>query len=257
MAMPCLERQGITDLVPASNKQAGWVNQVRQVRPPEDMFHQSDLSAANRMDPDTGDPVPLYPSQRVIAMGASSGGAEALTQVLTELPPQTPGILIALHLPYAYVNSFCRRLRHACNMAVAQAENGDRVVDGRILVVAQEQDMTLRSDDRGYFVQVEPGPDEDRHRHPIDTLFHSVAQQARENAIGVILTGVGRDGAEGLLTIRHKGGRTIAQDYRTSAVFGMPKSAIHLGGVETIASLEDISRVLQQLVNRQIEPEVN
>jgi len=197
-----------------------------------------------------GAPVRLSMSRtthKVIAIGASTGGTEALTTVLTALPPDAPGIVIVQHMPEHFTRSFANRLNELCTMEVKEAENGDTVVPGRVLVAPGNYHMLLRRNGAVYCVDVKQGPLVSRHRPSVDMLFKSVAKYAGKNAVGVLLTGMGADGADGLLEMKKQGALTIAQDEATSIVFGMPKEAIARGAADHVVGLPLVSAKMLQL----------
>lgn len=185
-------------------------------------------------------------THKVIAIGASTGGTEALTTVLTSLPPDAPGIVIVQHMPEHFTRSFANRLNDLCAMDVKEAENNDTVVPGRVLIAPGNYHMLLRRNGAVYCVDVKQGPLVSRHRPSVDVLFKSVAKYAGKNAVGVILTGMGADGADGLLEMKKQGAPTIAQDEASSIVFGMPKEAIARGAADHVVGLPNVaSRMLQ------------
>jgi two-component system chemotaxis response regulator CheB len=176
-------------------------------------------------------------TETVIAIGASTGGTEALREVLEALPATTPGIVIVQHMPEKFTNAFARRLDGICAMTIKEGEHGDLVVPGRVLIAPGNRHMTLRRTGSRYTVEIVDGPHVSRHRPSVDVLFRSVAQNAGRNAMGIILTGMGDDGARGLLEMREAGAYTVAQDEDTSIVFGMPKEAIQRGAAMKILPL--------------------
>jgi two-component system chemotaxis response regulator CheB len=182
----------------------------------------------------------------VVAIGASTGGTQALQSVLTALPANSPGILIVQHMPEHFTRSFAARLDALCAMEVKEAEDGDSVGPGRVLIAPGNHHMELIRDGAAYRALVRGGPQVSRHRPSVDVLFHSVARFAGRNAVGALLTGMGHDGAEGLLAMRQAGAATIAQDEASSVVFGMPKEAIALGAAELVAPLQEVpARILE------------
>ena len=183
-------------------------------------------------------------SDRVIALGASTGGTEALREILSHLPPTTPGVVIVQHMPEVFTTHFAKHLDDVSLLDVAEARDGDRVEPGRALVAPGNRHMMLRRDGRGYFVTLGDGALVSRHRPSVDVLFRSVAEAAGKNATGVLLTGMGADGADGLLAMKRRGATTIAQDERTSVVFGMPREAILRGAVDEVLALGEIAGVL-------------
>jgi two-component system chemotaxis response regulator CheB len=171
----------------------------------------------------------------IICIGASTGGTEALREVLEGLPATTPGILIVQHMPEKFTNAFARRLNTLCAMEVKEAEDGDLVQQGRVLIAPGNQHMLLNRAGTRYTVSIVDGPHVSRHRPSVDVLFRSASQTAGRNAMGVILTGMGDDGARGLLEMRQAGSFTLAQDEESCIVFGMPKEAIQRGAaVKTV-----------------------
>ncbi|MCC6797144.1 MAG: chemotaxis response regulator protein-glutamate methylesterase [Candidatus Hydrogenedentes bacterium] len=186
-------------------------------------------------------------TNKVVAIGASTGGTEALTTVLTSLPPDAPGIVIVQHMPEHFTRSFANRLNEICAVEVREAENGDTVIPGRVLIAPGNFHMLLRRNGAVYMVDVKQGPLVSRHRPSVDVLFKSVAKYAGKNAVGVLLTGMGADGADGLLEMKKQGATTIAQDEATSIVFGMPKEAIARGAADFVCGLPHVSAKMLQL----------
>jgi two-component system chemotaxis response regulator CheB len=190
----------------------------------------------------------LRTTERVVAIGTSTGGTLALEEVLTALPRMTPGIVIVQHMPEKFTAAFAERLDKLCEVDVREARHGDRVLPGRALIAPGGRHMLLRRDGANYHVDVIDGPLVNRHRPSVDVLFRSVARQAGANALGIIMTGMGDDGASGLLEMRKAGARTVAQDEETCVVYGMPKEAVKRGAVEKSVALQDIGReILQQV----------
>jgi two-component system, chemotaxis family, protein-glutamate methylesterase/glutaminase len=187
-------------------------------------------------------------THRVIAIGASTGGTTALQEVLTAMPANSPGIVIVQHMPEHFTRSFAERLHTLCAIEVKEAENGDSVMPGRALIAPGSFHMVLRRSGANYFVEVKSGPLVGRHRPSVDVLFKSVARYAGRNAVGVILTGMGRDGAQGLLEMKQAGAATIAQDEASCVVFGMPREAIALGGADHTLPLGQISAKILSLI---------
>jgi two-component system, chemotaxis family, protein-glutamate methylesterase/glutaminase len=185
-------------------------------------------------------------TDRVVAIGTSTGGTQALEDVLTKLPRVAPGIVIVQHMPEKFTAAFAQRLDSICRIAVKEAQTGDRVVPGRALIAPGGKHMLLRRSGAQYFVEVVDGPLVNRHRPSVDVLFRSVAKAAGVNALGIIMTGMGDDGAAGLLEMRKAGARTIAQDETSCVVYGMPKEAVKRGAVEKTVPLELIDREIQQ-----------
>jgi two-component system chemotaxis response regulator CheB len=176
----------------------------------------------------------------IIAIGSSTGGTEAVKDVLMALPPNTPPILITQHMPEHFTKTWADRMNGLCRISVKEAEDGDSVLPGHALVAPGSYHMTLVRSGARYSVRINQDPPVNRHRPSVDVMFASVAQYAGANAIGVILTGMGGDGAKEMLTMKQAGAFTIAQDEASCVVFGMPKEAIKLGGVDKILPLSEI-----------------
>lgn len=187
-------------------------------------------------------------THKVIAMGASTGGTEALKAVLMQMPPTSPGIIIVQHMPPKFTQAFAERLNGLCQITVKEAQNNDAVIPGVALIAPGNYHMVLKRSGARYYVEIKDGPLVCYQRPSVDVLFHSVARYAGSNAIGVIMTGMGRDGASGLLEMKKAGAKTIAQDEQTSVVFGMPKEAIKLGAVDVVAPLQDIPKVILNML---------
>ncbi|MEM5785775.1 MAG: chemotaxis response regulator protein-glutamate methylesterase [Syntrophobacteraceae bacterium] len=199
--------------------------------PPADRGHGPEISKALKRT-----------THKVIAMGASTGGTEALKAVLMAMPIDSPGIVVVQHMPPRFTTAFASRLNGLCRIEVREAKDGDAVLPGTALIAPGNYHMLLKRSGGTYYAEVKTGPLIFHQRPSVDVLFHSVAVHAGANAIGVIMTGMGRDGASGLLEMRNGGARTIAQDEASCVVFGMPKEAIKAGAAETVASLHDIPR---------------
>ncbi len=185
-------------------------------------------------------------TNKVIAIGASTGGTEALKKVLTRLPATIPGVLVVQHMPPNFTTAFAERLNNICNITVKEAENGDSVLPGRALIAPGNYHMLLRRSGARYYVSVKTGPMVCHQRPSVNVLFSSSAQYAGANAIGVIMTGMGSDGAQGMLEMRQAGARTIGQDEASCVVYGMPKEAAKAGAVEKVAPLD---RIAQEVIN--------
>jgi two-component system chemotaxis response regulator CheB len=183
-------------------------------------------------------------ADRVIAVGASTGGTEALCEILSQLPGDTPGIVIVQHMLKGFTHMFAERLNELSAMAVKEAEDGDDVCPGRVLLAPAGYQMRLVRAGQGYKVRVEPGEKVNGHCPSVDVLMTSVAKHAGARGIGIMLTGMGSDGAEGMKILRDTGATTFAQDEQTSVVFGMPKEAYQRGGAEKLVPLQDIAKHL-------------
>ena len=179
-------------------------------------------------------------TERIVAIGTSTGGTQALEAVLTALPRVCPGIVIVQHMPEKFTASFAARLDSLCEIEVREAKNNDRVIPGLALIAPGGRHMLLKRSGAYYHVEVVDGPVVNRHRPSVDVLFRSVAKYAGKNATGIIMTGMGDDGAHGLKEMHDAGAPTVAQDEETCVVFGMPKEAIKLGGVDRVMPLDRI-----------------
>ena len=187
-------------------------------------------------------------SNKVIAIGASTGGTEALKAILTRMPPNSPGIVVVQHMPAKFTTAFAERLDGICQIAVREARNSDSVNPGTALIAPGNYHMLLRRSGARYYVEVKDGPMVHHQRPAVDILFKSTAQYAGPNSIGVILTGMGADGAVGMLEMKQAGAKTAAQDEKSCVVFGMPKEAIKLGGVDTVVSLDHMVEEIIRMV---------
>lgn len=179
-------------------------------------------------------------SERIVAIGASTGGTQALEAVLRGLPRDCPGIVIVQHMPEKFTAAFSERLNEVCQISVREARNGDQIVAGHAFIAPGGHHLLVRRSGTQYFTDVVDGPPVNRHRPSVDVLFRSVANFAGKNALGVIMTGMGADGALGLKEMQEAGSRTIAQDEASCVVFGMPKEAIKLGAADRVAGIHDI-----------------
>jgi two-component system chemotaxis response regulator CheB len=189
-------------------------------------------------------------TESIVCIGASTGGTESLREVLTALPANSPGIVIVQHMPERFTASFAKRLNELCEVDVKEAEDGDAVLRGRVLIAPGNFHTMLERSGANYYVSVKEGPLVSRHRPSVDVLFRSAARSAGSNAVGVIMTGMGDDGARGLEEMKRAGARTLAQDEASSVVFGMPKEAIARGCVDRIAPLSHIAAELLRAAAR-------
>ncbi len=181
-------------------------------------------------------------TESIIAIGTSTGGTQALEAVLHMLPAVCPGIVIVQHMPEKFTAMFATRLNSLCQLEIREAQNGDRVIPGRALIAPGGRHMMLRRSGAQYIVEVTDGPLVNRHKPSVDVLFRSVAQVAGKNALGIIMTGMGDDGARGLHEMHEAGAKTVAQDEATCVVYGMPREAVKLGGVDKVVPLDLIAR---------------
>jgi len=185
---------------------------------------------------------PLVSTEKLVIVGASTGGTEAIREVLVPLPPDAPAVLIAQHMPPGFTKSFAQRLNGLCRITVKEAEHGERVLPGHAYIAPGHAHLVLARSGANYVAHLSDAAPVNRHRPSVDVLFRSAAQHAGKNAIGVILTGMGRDGAAGLLEMQQAGAYTLAQDEASCVVFGMPREAIAMGGASDIAPLSEMSR---------------
>ena len=192
----------------------------------------------------------LKTTDTIIAIGASTGGTEALRSILEVLPPNTPPIIITQHMPERFTKHFADQLNQLCQIRVKEAEEGDTVIPGQAIIAPGSYHMELKRSGARYHVHINQDPPVNRHRPSVDVMFHSVAQSAGSNSLGVILTGMGNDGAAGLLEMKKAGAYTMAQDEDSCVVFGMPKEAIKAGGVDKILPLGEIPAFMLERVSR-------
>ncbi len=189
-------------------------------------------------------------TNKLFAIGASTGGVQALTRVLSALPANAPGTLVVQHMPAHFTTSFAERLDGECAVNVREAENGDHVIPGRVLIAPGGLHMLLQRSGANYYVTVKDGPPVCRQKPSVEVMFNSVAKYAAANAVGAILTGMGNDGAGGLLNMRRSGAHTIAEGETSCVVFGMPKEAIDRGAAEKVVPLSDVAKTLINFARR-------
>ena len=183
-------------------------------------------------------------TDKVIAIGASTGGTEAIRSILEALPANSPGVVVVQHMPPGFTRMFAERLNQKCALMVKEAEDGDRIIPGRVLIAPGDKQMQVHRRGGIYEVQCKEGPPVCGHCPSVETLFQSVAYSVGSNAVGVILTGMGRDGASGLAAMRRAGARTLGQDEASCVVYGMPKEAFEMGGVEQQLPLERMAEAI-------------
>ncbi|MCB5189309.1 chemotaxis response regulator protein-glutamate methylesterase [Methylobacillus arboreus] len=191
---------------------------------------------------------PLISSEKLIIVGASTGGTEAIKSFLMQMPSDCPGILITQHMPAGFTQSFANRLDGLCKISVQEAKGGERILPGHAYIAPGHSHLLLSRSGANYVTQLDDGPPVSRHKPSVDVLFSSAASSAGKNAIGVILTGMGKDGADGMLKMKQAGAYNFAQDEASCVVFGMPKEAIAAGGVDEVSALHEMpGKVLQYL----------
>jgi two-component system chemotaxis response regulator CheB len=196
------------------------------------------------------EPIEFTTTHQIIAIGASTGGTKAIETVLTGMPANAPATVIVQHMPEAFTRAFAERLNKTCRMEVREARDNDHAIPGLALIAPGNFHMLLKRSGGSYLVRVKDGPRVHYQRPSVDILFQSVAKSAGRNAVGVILTGMGADGAKGLLSMKESGAYNIAQDEATSVVFGMPKEAIEMGAAHKIVPLPAISKEILAGVSR-------
>jgi two-component system chemotaxis response regulator CheB len=190
-------------------------------------------------------------TNKLIAIGASTGGTVALAELVSKLPKNIPGVVIVQHMPGGFTKSFAQRLNNISEVEVKEAQDGDIIGRGRVLIAPGDLHLVVRRDGGNYRVKLGTGKKVSGHRPSVDVLFNSVASHVGANAIGVILTGMGSDGAKGMLNMKQKGALTIAQDEKSSVVWGMPKVACDIGGVNFVEALENIVDKVINLLNKE------
>jgi two-component system, chemotaxis family, protein-glutamate methylesterase/glutaminase len=188
-------------------------------------------------------------TEKVVVVGASTGGTEAIRVFLEAMPPDAPGIVIVQHMPEHFTAAFAKRINQLCHITVKEAEDNDSVIRGRALIAPGNHHLLIKRSGARYYVKRKDGPLVSRHRPSVDVLFRSAARYAGKNAIGVIMTGMGDDGAEGMQEMKEAGAYNIAQDEKTCVVFGMPKEAIKLGAVQKVLPLEAIAGEILRIYN--------
>ncbi len=194
---------------------------------------------------------PLISSEKLIIIGASTGGTEAIREFLMQMPSDCPGILIAQHMPEGFTSSFAKRLDSLCRISVSESQGNERVLPGHAYIAPGHSHLLLTRSGANYMTKIEQSPPVNRHRPSVDVLFRSAAQAAGKNAVGVILTGMGKDGAAGMLDMRTAGAHNFAQDEASCVVFGMPREAIALGAAHEVGSLQALpGMVLEHLASQ-------
>lgn len=220
----------------AAQANLGLLRPARRLRPQKKNSADVVLPVARQILRET--------TEKVIAIGASTGGTEAIRAVIEELPADAPGVIIVQHMPEKFTRSFAERLDELCAVRVKEAETDDTVLRGQVLIAPGNKHTVLKRSGHRYYVEVIDGPLVSRHRPSVDVLFRSVANSAGKNAVGAILTGMGDDGAHGLLEMKNAGAFTIAQDEESCVVYGMPKEAVKIGAVSKILPLDQIAQAM-------------
>ena len=220
----------ITDKIRAASK--------ARIKPRQIPVAGAPVSAAGGVLPALRNP--LLSSEKLIIIGASTGGTEAIKEFLMQMPSDCPGILIAQHMPEGFTRSFAKRLDGLCRISVSESEGGERILPGHAYIAPGHSHLLLARSGANYMTQLDNGPTVNRHRPSVDVLFNSAAQAAGKNAVGVILTGMGKDGAQGMLAMKNAGGHTFAQDEATCVVFGMPREAIAIGAAQEVGALQSL-----------------
>lgn len=222
----------LCDIIKAASKA-----KLKRIAPGKDIYVEPKLSAdviLSKRSP----LINLVNSEKIIAIGASTGGTEAIVSILKDINLNCSGIVIVQHMPEFFTKAFADRLNELFNIEVHEAKNGDIIQKGKVLIAPGNKHILLKNTGTNYFVEIREGPLVNRHRPSVDVLFRSVAQSAGKNALGILLTGMGDDGAKGLLEMKEAGAQTIAQDEKTSIVFGMPREAIALGAAQKVVPLQ-------------------
>lgn len=213
----------------------------RRARAVAPMQVEAKLTADVILPPVQSSRTAAHATDRIICIGASTGGTEALRDILVALPPDAPGIAVVQHMPEKFTAAFAKRLDGLCALSIKEAEDGDLVLPGTVLIAPGNRHMLLERNGRHYRVAIKDGPPVSRHRPSVDVLFRSAAQMAGPNAVGILLTGMGDDGARGLLEMKTAGAATVAQNEETCIVFGMPKEAIQRGAADKVLALDRIA----------------
>jgi two-component system chemotaxis response regulator CheB len=190
----------------------------------------------------------LRTTERIVAIGASTGGTEAIREVLEALPPDAPAIVISQHIPAAFSKPFAERMNRTSQMAVCEAQDGQYIIPGHVYIAPGDRHLLVERDGARYLCRLSDGPHVNRHRPSVDVMFRSVAQNVGPNAVGIILTGMGDDGARGMKEMLDAGAPTIAQDEASSVVWGMPGAAVKMGAAQTVAPLHRVPHELLRLI---------
>lgn len=220
-------------------------SKVKVFKSPDD--RGSSFQQVNNIRPAAS--IAVKTTNKIVAIGASTGGTDAVREVISKLPSNSPPVVIVQHMPQNFTKAFADRLNDICQVRVKEAEDGEYLSSGKVLIAPGNRHMEIRRSGVNYYVTLFDGPMVFHQRPAVEILFNSVAQYAGQNAIGVILTGMGKDGAQGLLNMRNAGATTIAQDERTCIVFGMPKEAIDIGAAQVVKPLPQITQTILDFCN--------
>lgn len=239
-----IEARSIIDVIRA----AASAKVIRKTHAPEPIVQPQVVPkyTADAVIPKIKMPLENIHTDTVITIGASTGGTEAIRILLEAMPVNCPGIVIVQHMPEVFTRSFADRLNQLCKIHVKEAENGEMISRSKALIAPGNRHLLLKKRGTQYVVELNDGPAVNRHRPSVDVLFRSVAQSAGKNAVGVILTGMGNDGAEGMLEMKNTGAYTIAQDEKSSIVWGMPKEAINLNAALSVLPLDQIAHFINE-----------
>ena len=223
---------------------AADMRRIKALASPGSVAVKKAFEAAPKAHEDNGRTIGTT-TDRIVAIGTSTGGTQALQAVLSQLSRISPGIVIVQHMPEKFTGAFAARLNNICEIEVLEAKHGDRIIPGRALIAPGGKHLAVKLSGAQYHVEILDGPPVNRHKPSVDVLFRSVAKYAGKNALGVIMTGMGDDGAKGLKEMYDAGARTVAQDEQSCVVFGMPKEAVKLGAAEKVAPLSAIAGIIE------------
>ncbi len=221
----------------------------KQTKPPKEPIKITPKYSADAVIPYSKKELSMIKTtEKVVVIGASTGGTEALRELLTALPADSPGMVVVQHMPEIFTRSFAKRLNEICQVTVKEASNQDTVLKGAVFIAPGNKHTLVKRSGARYYIEVKDGPLVNRHRPSADVLFRSTARHAGRNAIGIIMTGMGSDGVKGLLEMKEAGAKTVAQDEKTSVVFGMPKEAIKINAVQKVLPLD---KMAEYVINNQ------
>lgn len=195
-------------------------------------------------------PITYQGTETVVAIGASTGGTEAIREVLQQLSPAFPATIVTQHMPPTFTKSFAQRLNSLCAISVKEAENGERILPGNVYIAPGDRHLIIERHGADYRIKLDDGPLVSGHKPSVDVMFASLAKTVGKNAVATVLTGMGKDGATGLVSLREAGAITMAQDEASCVVYGMPKAAVELGGTENVFSLDKMSKALTKAVEK-------